>query len=441
MEELQRRVLAGIEEDELVAMAVDLVNVPSPPGQEGAAGDYLAGRLAELGLATQLQEVEPGRNNVVARLPGCGGGRTLLFSGHLDTSTTGREQEAWGVQRTEELGGGRAQARIDGGWIHGLGVSNMKGAFAAYWGAVRAIQRAEVRLAGDVLVTGVVGETERAPVDHYQGAEFRGGKVGSRYLVSHGVTADYAVIGEPTGMRLQIGETGYCFAKITVYGRSQHTWCKELGIDPIQKMMRVFAAVQGWERLFQRRHPHPLMETRVGIGAIQGGLPYKPSKCPAPYCSLYVDIRLVPGQSFVETKRELEAVLEELKAEDPELRTEVELYLTGTGYQLEREEPVVQALERAHEAVLGQEAPYAAPNRYAVSSDAGPMFEYGIRALNFGPGGVSTTGQFSNYDPSQQQDEVLKVENLVNAARIYALAALELCGVAGPDSANRDSAA
>ncbi len=425
MDELQRRVLAEIGEDDLVSMAVDLVNVPSPTGEEGPAADYLAGRLAELELELMLQEVEAGRNNVLARMPGSGGGPTLLFSGHLDTSTTGRE--TWGAVLAEAVGGGQARASIENGWIHGLGVSNMKGAFAAYWGALRALKRAGVQLGGDVLVAGVVGETEKAPVDQYQGAEYRGGKVGSRYLVTHGLTADFAIIGEPTGMRLQIGEAGYCFAKITVYGRSQHTWCKEFGIDPIEKMMRVFAALKAWEPVYQQRHPHPLMEARIGIGAIQGGFPYKPSKCPAPSCSLYVDIRVMPGQIFNETRRELEVVLDELKREDPELRTSTEFYLTGNGYQLEPDEPVVQAVERAHLAAVGQPVGYAAPSRYAVSSDAGPMFEYGIRALCFGPGGVSTTGQFAVYDPGQRQDEVLGVQNLVNAARVYALAALDLC--------------
>lgn len=431
MDNLQKQELAEIREEELVTMAMDLVSISSPPGAEAPAGDYLAGRLGELGMRVQLQEVEPGRNNVVGRLRGRKGSPTLLFSGHFDTSTTGREAEAWGSRYTPEVvGGGVAQATTADGWIHGLGASNMKGAFAAYWGAVRALQRAGVELAGDILITGVVGETEKAPVDQYQGAEFRGGKAGSRYLVTHGLTADYAVIGEPTGMRLQIGETGYCFVKVTVYGRSQHTWSKEHGIDPIEKMMRVFTALQAWEPVFRERHPHPFMEGRIGIGAIQGGHPYKPSKCPAPFCNLYVDVRTVPGMSFMDVKKEIEAVLDELKADDPELQTEVELYLTGNGFELERDEPLVKAMERAHESVYGEPVPYAAPNRYAVSSDAGPMFEYGIRGLTYGPGGISTGGQFANYDPAHQHSEVLKIEHLVKAAGVYALAALDLCGPA-----------
>jgi acetylornithine deacetylase/succinyl-diaminopimelate desuccinylase-like protein len=233
MNALQQRIVSEISQDELVSMTVDLVNFYSPTGGEAAIGDYLAARLKAIGMRVQLQEVEPGRNNVIGRLPGKKGNPTLLFSGHFDTSTTGREAEAWGGDySSEDFGGGQIRAAVTNGWISGVGASNMKGAFAAYWAAIRALQRASVELTGDVLVTGVVGETEKAPIDQYRGGEFRGGKAGSRYMVTHGVTADFAIIGEPTGMRLQIGETGYCFAKITVYGKSQHTWCKEFGIDP-----------------------------------------------------------------------------------------------------------------------------------------------------------------------------------------------------------------
>ena len=79
MDAVQQRVLSEISQDELVAMTVDLVNFYSPTGGEAAIGDYLAGRLKELGMRVQLQEVEPGRNNVIGRMPGKKGNPTLLF--------------------------------------------------------------------------------------------------------------------------------------------------------------------------------------------------------------------------------------------------------------------------------------------------------------------------------------------------------------------------
>jgi acetylornithine deacetylase/succinyl-diaminopimelate desuccinylase-like protein len=195
----------------------------------------------------------------------------------------------------------------------------------------------------------------------------------------------------------------------------------------------VIDRLETWEPIYEQRHPHPLMKPRVGISAIQGGFPYKPSKCPAPFCNLYVDLRLLPGQSLIETRRELEGVLAELKRDDPELKTEVDLYLSGQGFELDRDELLVQALARAHATVHDAPAPFAAPNRYAVSSDAGPMMEFGIRALTYGPGGVASSGQFAMYDADRQLDEILGVDNLVAAAQVYALAALDLCAVGSSD--------
>ena len=102
--------------------------------------------------------------------------------------------------------------------------------------------------------------------------------------------------------------------------------------------------------------------------------------------------------------------------------------MMGNGYELERDAPVVKAIEGAHGTVYGEPVSYAAPSRYAVSSDAGPMFEYGIKGITYGPGGISAGGSFTVYDPTQQQSEVLSIENLVKAAKVYALAALDLCG-------------
>ena len=122
MNDTQQRVLKEIREDELVTMTVDLVNLPSPTGAEAVIGDYLARRLGELGMRVRLQEVEPGRNNVIGYLPGKQGRPTLLFSGHLDTSTTGREVEAFGGSYSAEgFGGGQARATVANGWIHGVG--------------------------------------------------------------------------------------------------------------------------------------------------------------------------------------------------------------------------------------------------------------------------------------------------------------------------------
>lgn len=161
--EVGRAIDAGLDDalrEELVEMTRALVEIPSPTGEEGALAGYVAERFAELGLATELQEVEPGRNNVVARWAGTGNGPSLLFNGHFDTGVSGREEGLpFGLRPKATI--------VDDDWIYGLGVSNMKVAFACYLGAIRLLQRAGLRPSGDLLVAGVVGETEKAPINQH----------------------------------------------------------------------------------------------------------------------------------------------------------------------------------------------------------------------------------------------------------------------------------
>src|SRR6266478_7720262 len=86
------KILAQVKEDEIVAMARDVINIPSPTGEELQMAQYMQNALQQLGLNVTWQEVEEGRANVVGRWIGCGGGKDLMFNGHMDTSNTGREE-------------------------------------------------------------------------------------------------------------------------------------------------------------------------------------------------------------------------------------------------------------------------------------------------------------------------------------------------------------
>jgi len=85
------KIVAQVKEDEIVAMARDVINIPSPTGEELQMAQYMQNALQELGLHVTWQEVEEGRANVVGRWTGTGGGKNLMFNGHMDTSNTGRE--------------------------------------------------------------------------------------------------------------------------------------------------------------------------------------------------------------------------------------------------------------------------------------------------------------------------------------------------------------
>src|SRR6202007_1688667 len=95
--DLVRRNLAEGNQDEIVAMARDVINIPSPTGEELQMAQYMQGALQQLGLNVTWQEVEEARANVVGRWVGAGGGKNLMFNGHMDTSNTGREDFLTGL--------------------------------------------------------------------------------------------------------------------------------------------------------------------------------------------------------------------------------------------------------------------------------------------------------------------------------------------------------
>jgi acetylornithine deacetylase/succinyl-diaminopimelate desuccinylase-like protein len=141
----------NIDRDRLVDTATQLVNVHSFTGDEGRIADLMVTLYDDMRLQVQRQQVEDNRANALGTWAGAGGGPSLMFNGHMDTSYSGREP--W----LRDVPGFQAKAFERDGRLYGLGISNMKGALACYLEAVRALQDAGVRLRGDVLIAAVSG--------------------------------------------------------------------------------------------------------------------------------------------------------------------------------------------------------------------------------------------------------------------------------------------
>ncbi len=148
----------------LVQWAERAIGTPSFTGSEGDMALLMAETFTEMGLHVQWQQVEHGRANVLGIRNGSGGGRSLMFNGHMDTSYSGRE--AW----LKDVPGFQPQAFQRDGRLYGLGISNMKGALACYVEALRALDDAGVRLRGDVMIAAVCGEIEKTQYGEHQGA-------------------------------------------------------------------------------------------------------------------------------------------------------------------------------------------------------------------------------------------------------------------------------
>jgi acetylornithine deacetylase len=410
---LAERIAAAVDERRLVETAVDLVSIPSPTGAELAVGEYLRERFRELALAVTWQEVEEGRPNVVGTLEGAGGGPSLMFNGHLDTSYSGTEPWLRGIAGFQPTG------FVRDGYVYGLGISNMKGAIACYLEAVRALLDAGVRLEGDVLVAAVAGEIEKTQWGDYRGPEYRGYGIGSAYLVSHGCLPDLCILGEPTEQKVVSAHFGAIWMRISTRGPFVHTAFSEgrLPENSIVRMRDVLDAVLEWMPRWEERAAFAGARGIVNLGCLSGGFPWRASRTP-PRTDLFLDVRVPPSLPLVAARRELESLARGLRERFPEHGVEWEFYVSVPGAEIAEDHELVRALEASHEEVFG-----APPEHETLrwTADSSVLVQHGIETVNYGT---------SSGLPSAELGENLAISGLVATAKVYALAAARVCRVA-----------
>jgi acetylornithine deacetylase len=397
----------AIDRERLVDLALRLVSMPSFTGSEEEAARLMEAELESTGLRTQWQQVEVGRANVLGTWAGAGGGPTLMFNGHLDTSYSGREPWLAGIPGFQPEGFERD------GRIYGLGISNMKGALACYVEAVRALQDAGVRLRGDVLIAAVSGEIEKTQQGDAQGAEFRGYAAGSRYLVGHGGAADMCILGEPTENKVVLAHFGSLWLRLSTHGPFVHTAFSEgrREENSILRMRPVLDAVLEWLPRWEESMSYGDVRGVANLGGIEGGFGWRASRTPH-RTDLFLDLRVPPDVEMAEARRE---ALEFARSLDG---VEAEVYVTAPGAQVEEGHPVVAAVESAHAEVFGAPAERDVTRWF---SDASVLSRYGIATVNYGT---------SSGLPDAELGENLDVDGLVKTAEVYALAAQKACGIA-----------
>jgi acetylornithine deacetylase/succinyl-diaminopimelate desuccinylase-like protein len=408
-------VTVQIDRDRLVDTASAMIGVHSFTGDEQRMAELMVSLYEPMGLAVQWQQVEDNRANALGTWRGSGGGSTLMFNGHMDTSYSGREP--W----LRDVPGFQPQAFERDGRLYGLGISNMKGALACYVEAVRALQDAGVRLRGDVLIAAVCGEIEKTQYGDATGAQYRGYAAGSRYLVTHGGVADMCLLGEPTEGKVVLGHYGALWLRIRVHGNFIHTAFSEGKRDQnsILRMHEVLAAVQEWIPIWENDPSNGYRGAKaiVNVGAIEGGFGWRVSRTPH-HSDLFLDVRVPPTKTMGVARREVLDFVRSLAERFPAYGVEGEVYVTAPGAEIDESHELVQAVDEAHEQVFG-----ARPERDVTRwfSDASALSRYGIPTLNYG----TSTGLMD-----VELGENLEIDGLVRTAETYALVAQRICGVA-----------
>jgi acetylornithine deacetylase/succinyl-diaminopimelate desuccinylase-like protein len=429
--------LGAITVEDATALVRALVDIPSPTGQERDCAVYLQRYMEASGVEVRLQELEAGRANVVAAVRGAGSGPTLMLNGHLDTTHYGDEAEDYAVLGTPRPNDRPQSFELDGS-IYGLGAFNMKGGVAAIFLALRALHQAGVRLSGHVLASGVVGESEKAPVRgtarDYAGSRYRGAGWGTRYLLMHCDPIDYAIVAEPSDLYVANAQAGYLFVKIVIRGRSSFLSTRGSqgsapGVSAVEEAVEVVRAVNHWGETYAERHVYDtgmgVITPFVTVGAIDGGWPFFPTIVPG-ICHVYVNLRVTPAMTGPQALGELDACLRELGRHRPGLRYELEVFASNVPSTITPADSLLCLTGVAvMEERLGLPTRPFGPGEADPSNDTNVFRRHGIPAIKCGP---KTRLEPNASNSLRQHGPHVHRDDIVVAARFYVHMAFELCG-------------
>jgi acetylornithine deacetylase len=365
-------------------VAIESINpdVVATGSGELALARFVAEWCERAGLETTLTELAPGRANAVAIARGRGAGRSLMLNAHLDTVGVAGMTDPF-------------VPRLEGGRLYGRGAQDMKGSLAACMLATADASRRG--LAGDVILTAVADE------------EFA--SIGTE-TVAASLTADAAIVTEPTELRIAVAHRGFVHLEVEVEGRAAHGSRPDLGIDAIAKMGRVLTGI---EELDARLRAGPGC-THVGTGSIhasliEGGQEF--SSYPA-RCLLQAERRTIPGESRELAEEELREIVARARAGDPDFSAEIRAPISREPFEIAEGAEIVELVRRHATAVLG-----ATPGTGGVPfwADSALLAEAGIPTVLFGPTGAGLHSEV----------EWVDVASLEKCVQIYGAVAAELC--------------
>ncbi|MFJ4268674.1 M20 family metallopeptidase [Paenarthrobacter nicotinovorans] len=413
----EEAVLSRISHTNITELARNLVRFPSFKEEETELSLWLASYFGERGYDVEVQEVGPGRLQTIATLRGSGGGRSLMFNGHIDIDplSSGWERDPFELQ-------------VDGDLMSAAGIINMKAGDTAMITAAEAIRTSGVRLRGDLVIACVVGELQ--------------GGIGTVHLLEQGIRTDMALVPEPDGSDyIKTTTAGVMNIAVTTIGKSEWTGYQSAGVDAIAKMGAVVSALRGMKFTATLREDLPDLPL-MNIGGILGGRGQEYRLNAANFvsdrCTALIDLRFLPDQTAESVRSDIDRVLQDLKKSDPELEYEIEIppparfgsnNVTFPPTDVPADSPVVEILARSYERHVGS-LPKAigaqVPTSYG-GADVAHLWQAGIHAVIYGPtpGGDDDMGS----PPALgAPGDAVSISDVHKVASVLALSALEICG-------------
>ncbi|MFI7483158.1 M20 family metallopeptidase [Kocuria sp. M1R5S2] len=395
-QELEHAVLGLVDPDEVVALTRALVDAggENPGGTEERTAQVLQEAGAARGLAVRSDPAAPGRPNVDVELaPGgpVGDGPGLLFLGHSDVVPAG---PGWSREPFRSV--------VEDGRLYGRGATDMKGGLAAVLVAMDALRRAGAELDGPVRLACTVDEEDLG--------------IGIRHLTRRGLGRAFrgCVVAEPTDLETVVACRGDAYLELEVTGVPAHSGRPADGRNAVDAAARVLELVRA-DHARRQQDLDPLLGAGTwNVGRIEGG---RTASMVAPSCRVWLDRRLMPGEDAHQLAEQLLADVDAAGITGDGISVGVEVTMAMPGFRTDVGHPLVTAV---HGAVAGLGGP-ASVGGWTAACDGGFIAQdHGVPTVVMGPGGLN--------DQAHQVDESVGVDELVLAARAYALTALRLLG-------------
>lgn len=379
----------------MIAFAQALIRIPSVNDpeldrNEAPAAELVASKMRDFGWTPKVEEVAPGRPNVVAILEGNRPGPTLLFEGHTDVVTEG-DPSLWDF---DPFGG-----IIDEGRLLGRGSADMKSGVAAMMYAVDALTR-DGDFAGRVVVAALVDEEGlMTGVKHF-----------AQSPIAQHITA--AVVCEPEAGEVCISQKGAIRLKVHIQGTMSHGAMPEVGRNPLLVLGALIQAISLLERDLQGRFPADPLLGKIYITptVVQAGDEGQMNVIPG-LGSMSIDVRTIPDVSHTEIIDKIGSLSKEL-AKELEMDATLEVIDDRPATRVSEDHPLVRAISAAHHLVSGENPRLGGvpgtTDGTILSRDAG------IDVVVYGPGGKWIAHQVNEY---------VEIQEIVTAAEVYLMGA------------------
>jgi putative selenium metabolism hydrolase len=404
------KISAGVErrKDEIIGFLREFLMTPSPSMAEKEAIELMKMKMSEVGFdEAKIDDV----GNAIGILKGKGNGITLLYNGHVDHVPPGDMKEPYSAKIIDGYEFG-----VKGTVVYGRGASDMKGALSAMIMACAVLKDMNIKLKGDLIVTGVVQEES-------------GGHVGTKAIIEKdGFKPNAVLLGEATNLDIALGHRGTIWTKITTRGKSCHTSAPERGVNALYKMCKFINEVQ---KAASTLPEHPVLGKSVmavtNISVSPGVTNVVPDEC-----TIHIDTRNTPNFTSEKVIKKLMHIINKLSKEDPEFRAEVEyLEREQTSYTGHTEitrgimlpfythpnTPIALIAKESVEVVSGKNPQFTT---WKFGTDGSYFANIGIPTIGFGPGEERFAHTMLDH---------IKIDDVLTSTKVYAVIAADACGI------------